>query len=173
MSADTLIHNPIDRNPEPPGEKNSGLKPVMWVALGLAVVLAGVTAFRASSRTGDADQVSTGNATAVASAETSVESGAVADEAVSAEYVVGEFIQGWAAGDWTRVAEVASESVAATARADYVDGRMITAVGTPENDRVEVLVIDGEGPALIYSLTLGTVDGRTLVVDLVWTGDAG
>lgn len=97
-----------------------------------------------------------------------------------------EFADTWSAGDWTRLQSVASpEAVAVAQEHHQVDGRVLldtaslddllnscTAVET-NSTMCEILYGAGDGPALVFQITLTTTADSFIVSDLTFTGDAG
>ncbi len=135
------------------------LKAILWILLGTFALVLGLAALLvAGGNRDESEQVPASTDEAVAPP--------VAD-------VITEFAEAWALGDWTSLGEVATGAVVASAQAINVDGMAIEVVGSPSDGQAELLVVSGDGPALLYRVTMATVDENSVVVDLVPAGDAG
>ena len=90
------------------------------------------------------------------------------------DVMVRDFIAAWERGDWSELTALSNDSVAATARAWYVDGFRLEVVGSVSDHGAELLATDPRGgSALIFTAVLDAASGSPMIVDLVFGGDAG
>lgn len=84
------------------------------------------------------------------------------------------FTTAWTTGDWAAMSEFASPEAQLVAEEWFASDMTVVAVTdfVPAGTELEVTTMDTE-PARLFIAVVGEVDGRFVVTDLVYAGDAG